>query len=220
MKTPHVRCRQIPVWRPSMTELGQTDDPRELVKGDPAAIEENARVLRARADRAEWAADGLKAIDSGSWEGDAAKVFHEKFSYEPGKWLTAANCLQAGAAAIEDYAGTLRWAQGQAAEAIRLWSQAGQATQQAQVKHQAAAEEAAAHNQPVPPFTDPGAADRQAAQETLSRARIQVDQAGDIASEILRGETAPSPQESSWHAEIGKRFRTPGPQSPMAQPML
>lgn len=122
-----------------MAELGYTRDPRELVEGDPAAIEDNARVLRARAERAAHAGEGLRAIDSGFWEGPAAQAFHQRFSYEPGKWFTAATSLEAGAEEVEGYAGTLRWAQDQAAEAIRLWDRGEAATQRACAAHEAAA---------------------------------------------------------------------------------
>ncbi|TNC23745.1 hypothetical protein FG385_20505 [Amycolatopsis alkalitolerans] len=100
-----------------MAELGQTQDPTELVKGKPDAIEENVRVLHARADRAGRAAEGLKAIDTGAWQGPAARAFHDKFSYEPGKWYDAADSLLSAADALDYYASTLRWAQAQAVEA-------------------------------------------------------------------------------------------------------
>lgn len=154
-------------------------------------------MLRARARSAEHAADGLRAIDTGSWQGAAARAFHEKFSYEPGKWLTAADCLDAGANALDNYADTLRWAQRQAGEAIHQWNRAERATQ----RHKQAVADAAAHNEPPPPFSDPGADGRQAARDTLARARTQLDEAGDIATGVLRGETRPAPEESSWFEE-------------------
>ncbi|BBH66684.1 hypothetical protein ACTI_33690 [Actinoplanes sp. OR16] len=106
-----------------MTELGRTSDPRSLVPGDPDAVSGAAAVLRRRASSAGEAGEGLRAIDTGAWTGAAAVRFREKFAYEPGRWFTAADAMQAGAGALDDYAATLRWAQGQAAEAIRLWGQ-------------------------------------------------------------------------------------------------
>lgn len=151
-----------------MTELGETDDPRQLVPGNPETIEENVRVLRGSANSAEHAADGLKAIDSGSWQGAAARAFHDKFSYEPGRWLTATDCLESGATALDNYADTLRWAQRQAREAIHLWHKAEQATRQAQARHEQEVAESTAQNQPAPPFVDPGDEDRQAARSAQS----------------------------------------------------
>lgn len=186
-----------------MAELGQTRNPRELVPGDPDAIEENARVLRTRAASTDDAGEGLRAIDTGSWEGPAARAFHDKFSYEPGKWFTAADALQAGAGALGDYTATLRWAQTQAAEAIRLWNQGEAATQQAVAEHDTALAQAGAQNQPAPPFTDPGEADRQAARETLSRARRQLAEAGDVAAATLHTKASAAPEKSSWLDDVG-----------------
>ena len=118
-----------------MAELGETRDPVALIPGKPEAIEENARVLQARAAEAGDAADGLKAIDTGARQGPAASAFHDKFSYEPGKWYAAADSLQAASGALNDHASTLRWAQAQAAEAISLWNQGQAATQQAKASH-------------------------------------------------------------------------------------
>jgi hypothetical protein len=149
-----------------MTELGETRDPRALVPGDPDAIAANAVALRQRAADAGNAGDGLRSIDTGAWTGPAAERFHDKFSYEPGRWFTAADAMQAGAGGLDDYVATLRWAQGQAADAIRLWN-AGQAvTQQARSRYESAP--------PTTPFQDPGEADRSSAQQMLTTARDQV----------------------------------------------
>ncbi|MET8847757.1 putative T7SS-secreted protein [Amycolatopsis sp. NPDC004625] len=189
-----------------MAELGQTQVPAALVPGKPEAVEENARVLRARADQAGRASEGLKAIDTGAWEGPAAHAFHDKFSYEPSKWYKAADALLAAADALEHYAITLRWAQGQAAEAIASWAKAETITRQAQVKH----DQDAASGQPVPPFVDPGAAIRQAARDTLDRARGQLGEVGDVVAGAIRDATEGAPQASSWLDDVGNFFADAG----------
>ena len=181
-----------------MAELGGTHDPRALVPGGPDAVAENARVLRARAQAAGDAGDGLRSIDTGAWSGPAAQRFHEKFSYEPGRWFTAGDAMQAGAGALDDYAATLRWAQGQAAEAIRLWDAGEAATRQAQ-----AAYDAAAAHADLPPFEDPGEAARSQAQTVLASARDQVMAAGRVASGTLRDKAALAPEKSSWLGDVG-----------------
>lgn len=186
-----------------MAELGETQDPTALVPGKPEAIEENARVLRARADRANWAGEGLQAINTGSWQGPAAQAFHDKFSSEPGKWFAAGDALESGASVLEDYASTLRWAQAQALEAIQQWNQGNAATQQAQAAQETAAAQATAAQQPVPAFTDPGESSRQAARDTLNRARAQLTEAGDLASGTLRGQASAAPEQSSWIDDVG-----------------
>ncbi|GAA5151967.1 putative T7SS-secreted protein [Amycolatopsis dongchuanensis] len=182
-----------------MAELGDTQDPAALIPGKPEAIEENARVLRARADEADNAAQGLLAVDTGSWEGPASRAFHDKFSYEPRKWFAAADALGSAADALENYAATLRWAQTQAGEAIARWNQGQAATARATAEHN----QAVANNQPTPPFTDPGAGDRDAARALLARARSQLAEAGDTAADALRDGTAAAPEKSSWLDDVG-----------------
>ena len=162
-----------------MAELGETQDPRQLVPGKPEAIDENVRVLRARGDRANQAGEGLLAIDTGAWQGPAAREFQDKFSYEPGKWFGAADALSGAADVLAQYADTLRWAQSQAVEAIDLWNRGQAATQQARAEHDTAVAQATANNQAAPPFTDPGESSRQAARDVLNRARSQLNEAGD-----------------------------------------
>lgn len=186
-----------------MAELGETQDPTQLVEGKPEAIEENARVLAARAERANWAAEGLQDIDTGAWEGPGADAFHEKFSYEPAKWFDAADALQAGGDALTDYASTLRWAQAQATEAVAQWNQGQAATQQAQAAHDTAAAQAAAQNQSAPPFTDPGEASRQTARDILNRARAQLSEVGQLTAATLRAKTQDAPEEPDWLDDLG-----------------
>ncbi|WIX76659.1 hypothetical protein QRX50_35150 [Amycolatopsis carbonis] len=193
-----------------MAELGETQDPAALIPGKPEAIEENARVLQARAGEAGNAADGLKAIDTGAWQGPAASAFHDKFSYEPGKWYAAADSLQAASGALNDHASTLRWAQAQAAEAISLWNQGQATTQQAKASHDHAAAQAAANNQPPPPFTDPGESQRQAAREKLNRARAQLTDSGNITAQTLRDRAGQAPQKSSWLDDVGDTLAQAG----------
>src|SRR3954465_3619774 len=125
-----------------MTELGGTSDPRALIPGDPDALAGKADVLRDRAGQAGEGGEGLRRIDTGSWTGTAAQRFHEKFAYEPGRWFTAADAMQAAAGALDDYVSTLRWAQGQAADAIQLWETGEAQTRQAWAQHEKAAQQA------------------------------------------------------------------------------
>jgi hypothetical protein len=173
------------------------------VPGDPNAIAENAVALRSRAKAAGDAGEGLRAVDTGAWSGAAAERFHEKFSYEPGKWFTAADAMQAGGGALDDYVATLRWAQGQAAEAVRLWNQGDAATDRARAQYESTASQAAAAGQSPPPFSDPGTADRTQAQSILVAARAQTASAGRIAARTLQDKAALAPEKSGWLDEVG-----------------
>lgn len=187
----------------TVAELGETGDPTHLVPGKPEAIDENSRVLRARAGSAGEAADGLKSIDTGAWQGSAADAFGDKFSYEPAKWYAAADALQAAAGALSDYAETLRWGQAQAVEAVALWNQGQAATQQAKTTHEIAVAQATVNNQPAPAFVDPGEENRQAARDLFNRARAQVADVGNVTAETLREKMQYAPQESSWLDDVG-----------------
>ena len=189
-----------------MAELGETHDPRALVPGDAAAIAQNAVALRARAKAAWNAGDGLRAIDTGAWSGPAAQRFHEKFSYEPGRWFSAGDAMQAGAGALDDYTATLRWAQGQAAEAIRLWDAGEAATQRAKAEY----DTAAAHATNLPPFEDPGEATRSQASSLLATARNQVTSAARAASGTLGDKASLAPEKSSWLDDVGDFFHDVG----------
>lgn len=192
-----------------MAELGETTDPRSLIPGSPDAIVENARVLRGRAQATADTGEGLKRIDTGTWRGPAADAFHDKFSYEPVKWLQAGDSLDTGAVVLEAYAETLRWAQGQAGEAIRQWEQGQNATAAAKSQHDQEIAQAEAQNQAnaasgnparvqAAPLRDPGEAIRQAAQDTLNRAREQLIEAGDRTAATLRAESAAAPKHRNW----------------------
>jgi hypothetical protein len=197
-----------------MAELGETDDPTALIPGNPAAIDENARVLEIRAQAATTAGDGLGKIDTGSWTGQAEQHFHDKFSYEPAKWLSAGDSLDAASEALTGYATTLRWAQSQAGDAIRLWNQGQAATQTAKAQYNEVVMSANTQNQTnagignpariqVPPFSDPGEPTRQAARDTLTRARQQLTEAGDRAAESISEEAGGAPKDSSWLDDVG-----------------
>jgi hypothetical protein len=188
-----------------MAELGQTRYPSQLVPGDPGAIDQNVVAIRGRGQAMEDAANGLKRIDSGAWVGAAGDAFRDKFSYEPGRWFQAGDTFEATAAALANYVETLRWAQGQAGEAIHLWDEGEAATQQAKDAHNRAVIDAETKAQAgvptvVPPFSDPGEAKRQAARDTLNRARQQLTEAGDQAALAIRAEGDKAPEQSTWDA--------------------
>ncbi|EMD23487.1 hypothetical protein B0293_01035 [Amycolatopsis azurea DSM 43854] len=159
--------------------------------------------MKSRGDSAAAAAEGLRAIDTGAWEGPAGQAFHEKFSYEPNKWFDAADALHRANELVVGFAGTLQWAQGQAREAIAAWDRAQQVSQRAKAEHEAAAKAAAENQQPIPPFSDPGEAGRQAARDILNAARAQLDSAGTSVSGFLNGEAEGAPQSSSWLDDAG-----------------
>ncbi|MDQ3154012.1 MAG: hypothetical protein M3R63_20615 [Actinomycetota bacterium] len=196
-----------------MAELGQTTDARLLIPGEPDVIDDNVIAIRGRGETMGLAGDSLKKINTDAWSGEAGDAFRDRFSYEPARWHHGSDAFEATTAALEGYVDTLRWAQGQATEAIRLWTAGEAATQQAISAHNAAVDMANRQNQVnaaagdpavvrVPPFSDPGEAGRQAARDVLGRARQQLTEAGDRASEIIRAEGDKAPEQSTWDAIV------------------
>ncbi len=114
-----------------MADLGQTNDPKALIPGDSGSIAHTESALREYGDFLHIAGEGLSRINtSDGWSGEAADAFHKVFHGQPGKWLQAGDAFHDAAGALGSYASTLDWAQGEAADALRLWS-AGEANQQA-----------------------------------------------------------------------------------------
>ncbi|MFD7322198.1 putative T7SS-secreted protein [Streptomyces sp. NPDC059875] len=125
---------------PGEKQLGQTEEANELVHGNPAKILESAGHLKDFRTAFEKVGQGMRKVDSSNWKGMGGDSFREKFGVHPTKWLHAADACENAAAALEAYADTVKWAQGQANEAIDLYRKGMQAAEKAK----AAAEEAKA----------------------------------------------------------------------------
>ncbi|WP_328608798.1 hypothetical protein OG943_06665 [Amycolatopsis sp. NBC_00345] len=195
-----------------MSELGQTSDPKALIPGDSAAVFENVRVLKGRANTVTSVGDALKRIDTGSWTGPASDKFQEDHQTEVPRWLEGSDSFRNAAQALEDFANTLAWAQGQASEAIAKWQQGDTATAQAKVAHDRAVTDAETktranqqNGDPTvvqsPAFTDPGEAQRQEAREILGRARQQLQDVGNGCAGTLRLEASLAPQDSQKQSD-------------------
>ena len=100
--------------------LDDTDDPRALVPGDVAALSATASSLRTLAGALEGTGTGLRRIDVGDFRGLAATAYDAFHSDHVRDWLRAADAFSLGARALDDYAGTVHWAQARAAEAVAL----------------------------------------------------------------------------------------------------
>jgi RHS repeat-associated protein len=204
-------------------QLGQTTDPAELIHGDPAALEQAASRLRTFSGAFGETADGLEGIDTGDWTGAAADAFRAKYAPQPGKWRNASTASVRAAGALESFAGTVTWAQGQAREAIALYAAGQRATASAvsayndQVAAYNTAAQAydaklAAAQNPGPrpvkpgPFTDPGAGMRERAQQILAAARAERDRAGADAAGVVSSATDLAPAEPGFWSQLGDDF--------------
>ena len=106
-------------------ELGESADPRALVRGDPAAVRETAERLAALAAGCAATAGGLDAIGVRGWSGAAASAFRERHAELSARWSRAAAAFRSAAQAWERFGIELVAAQELAAAAVARFSTAG-----------------------------------------------------------------------------------------------
>jgi hypothetical protein len=191
-------------------ELGTTQDPKALVPGSVETVEADAATLTARAKTLDGVAGALKKVDIASWWGPAASSFQSAFAKEPPKWRGVADILDEAAAAMVRHAGTLSSAQGKAADAIAKWNAGEKATADWETaKAQEVCEVPSLGPAPISfDSADPGAAQREEAQEILDDARKQVHNSGMEAARLMASMADLKPPhggttESDWFGAEG-----------------
>ncbi|MEX2973132.1 putative T7SS-secreted protein [Streptomyces sp. C184] len=199
-------------------QLGESDDPKELIHGDVAKINESAGHLKDFYAAFERVGQGIRKLDAGSWKGKAADSFHEKFDVHPKQWMRTADACEAAWKALDSYAETVSWAQKKAQEAIDAWQAAENKSKKAfdAYRHQVdtynakadaynAARDQGSDPGPKPDkpgdFHDPGNQGREAAQEILKNARSQRNEAAEKAQHALKGALEHAPQAPKFTTE-------------------
>ncbi|MET9437992.1 putative T7SS-secreted protein [Streptomyces sp. NPDC006551] len=183
-------------------QLGQTQEANELIHGKPDKLREVAAHLRDFHRAFDQVGRGMRTLDSSGWKGESGNAFRAKLAMEPTKWLHAADACETAGSALTRYAETVVWAQGKAKEAIELYKR-GEETSKKAVDayngkvdtYNAAVKEGRDPGPRPEPFTDPGKAEREQAQETLKEARRQRDEAASAAEKAVRAALAHAPQE-------------------------
>ncbi|MFD9906348.1 WXG100 family type VII secretion target [Streptomyces sp. NPDC059063] len=190
-------------------QLGETEEANELVHGNPGAIRASAGHLKDFAKAFDKVGGGMRSLDSSHWRGEAARTFREKFAVHPAKWLHAADACEEAGQALSTYADTVKWAQGQAKDAVDLYKKGKQSSDRAVEAYN---KRVHAYNaaimldkDPGPrpeAFEDPGTADMERAQEILAEARRQRDEAGRVAAAVVRAALTHAPAEPPPLARI------------------
>ncbi|SDK09276.1 putative T7SS-secreted protein [Streptomyces indicus] len=187
---------------PGEQQLGQTEDPDELVHGNPEKIRASAKHLKDFHAAFDKVADGMRKVDSSGWAGEGAEAFRKKFGVHPAKWAHAADACEKAGAALSAYADTVKWAQGQAKEAIELYKKGKKTSDDAVTAYNQRVDaynaKLKANEDPGPrpePFKDPGKADITKAQEKLAEARKQRNTAGAEAQSKVKAALAHAPAE-------------------------
>ncbi|MFE9304838.1 putative T7SS-secreted protein [Streptomyces sp. NPDC006856] len=195
-------------------DLGQTEDKTKLIYGSPSEIRSTATHLRTLQGSFDKVGSGLKGVDSSAIKGQAADAFRDSVSIEPPKWFKAADAFEKAAGALDSFAGTVEWAQGQAQTAIDKWKAGTKASEEARDAYNAKAD---TYNKAVdaynakpaddrdpstlPPkpgaFKDPGTGRMEEAQELLAEARKQRNTAAETARKAVtaaRDSAPPKPR--------------------------
>ncbi|MCA6095043.1 DUF6531 domain-containing protein [Streptomyces sp. SCA3-4] len=182
-------------------QLGQSEDPKQLVHGDVGQIEATVTHLRNFHRSFNGTHDALRQVRATGWKGEGADAFTTAFVEQPKKWAQAADAFDAAARALESYAHTVTWAQSQAREAIQLWKRGHEANKRAIDDYNA---QAIAYNLKLSHAQDPGPrpekpgkpgkADMEEAQRLLADARRQRDAAADTAKSAIEGAVANAPK--------------------------
>lgn len=183
-----------------MDELRVGATPRELIPGDVEAILGLARRLRDIAFGCMEAADQLRGLKAGDWQGEAAEAFADALDQEPDKYARAAEAFGDAAFAVERYAATLEEAQHDARRAIALFEEATARHAQAEAAAEVARGSAV---ETVPPVeAETIETDILRARALLDDARERVRHGADIASRQLSDAAEAAPNKPGW----GSRF--------------
>ncbi|MBT2492121.1 RHS domain-containing protein [Streptomyces sp. ISL-96] len=201
-------------------QLGESEDPKELIHGSAPAIEARASHLADFGKAFETVGQGLRGLDSGAWQGKAGDAFREKFGMQPPAWLKAADSCEEAGKALKAYGEAVSWAQGQALAAIEAYKSAQRASESAAKAYDA---QVAQYNQaatqynkvaatggdpgpkPTEPgdFQDPGVAARERAQEILTEARRQRTEAARDAYVRVKQALEQAPQKPGLSDRLG-----------------
>ncbi|MET7286175.1 putative T7SS-secreted protein [Streptomyces sp. NPDC005573] len=198
---------------PGEQQLGESDDPKDLVHGDHGQIVETAKHLTDFSTAFEKVSSGLKRVDSSGWKGEGGDAFRDKLGMHPARWLHAADACQTASGALQSYAETVKWAQGQAKDAIALYEK-GKHTSEAAVtaynkRIDAYNAKIKADEDPGPEpeaFHDPGKSDIAAAREKLGEARKQRNTAAATANAKVKEALAHAPAEPPPLDRLGNDF--------------
>ncbi len=187
---------------PGERQLGQSEEANELIHGNPGRIRESAKHLKDFQAAFDKVGTGMKKVDASGWQGEGGDAFRKKFGVHPTKWLHAADACETAAGALDFYADTVTWAQGQAQDAIELYRKSKQASEQAKAAHEQRIEvytaKIKADQEPGPdpgPLDDPGKAGIKAARDLLAEARRQRNAAASDAQSKVKAALAHAPAE-------------------------
>ncbi|MEW1753287.1 putative T7SS-secreted protein [Streptomyces angustmyceticus] len=209
-------------------QLGETEDPKELVHGDVEKIHETASHLKDFSAAFDRVAGGMRKLGSGRhWSGKAADAFREKFDMHPKQWMHAADACDDASKALKSYAETVSWAQGKASDAIDKYRKAQQAAERARSEYESAYDgyrerysayaylasrgtDAGPEPQAPAEPGDVGKEGREAAEDMLKSARSQRNEAAERARNSIKAALAHAPQKPAMTELAGAALKDGG----------
>ena len=183
-------------------ELGETEDPTELVRGEPAAIGHAAEQLRQLGDSIGQTGDALRQVDVADWTGRSADAFRAEFDQQPKLWWDGSDAMHASAGVLDTWFHEVSAAQAKAADAVAQWRQADTEERSKKSAWNALSNEAKKNT----PLVDTWSALRDAARETLRGARTQRDNAANSAVSGLSAATESAPTEPPFTERMAANY--------------
>ncbi|UGT62567.1 putative T7SS-secreted protein [Nocardia asteroides] len=180
-------------------QLGETQDPKELVRGEPEAIGEAAGTLTDMAAAVELTGQGLRAIDAGEWTGEGREGFDAAYDPQPQLWFDAADAFTDAASTLVEWGYAVETAQRGAADAIAEWNAAiAEENRQKTWWNSLPAE-----TQAETPLVDTWSGRYRAALDMLERARTHRNTAAEQAGTAIETATETAPTEPPFTSRMG-----------------
>ncbi|MBO1336643.1 putative T7SS-secreted protein [Streptomyces sp. VRA16 Mangrove soil] len=201
-------------------DLGQTDDKTKLIYGSADTLLARARQLRDFQKAFDTTGNGIKGLSSDELKGEAADALRIAVGKQPPQWFTGADACEKAAGALESFAGTVVWAQGQAQTAIDKWKQGTKASEDAADAHRKKVDDfnkavdkynaqpadkrdpSSLPPRPAATFDDPGKKLMQDAQDILSEARKQRNTSAATAASAVRAARDLAPKKPSYAEQL------------------
>ncbi|MCH1865405.1 putative T7SS-secreted protein [Nocardioides sp. CFH 31398] len=179
-------------------ELGETEDPKEIVPGEPGQVRTAATTFTDEGERMTRIGVSLAGLSAPSWEGGAAETFNAAFPDSIKPWSEIGGDAKSAGRALSDHAGVLGAAQAKAQQAIEKYKAGKEAQARALAEHNAAVDAYNAnlgstgtlgggggHLAPPGAFHDPGIERMREAQEMVEEAREQVKESVETTTTAL-----------------------------------
>lgn len=183
-------------------ELGETADPKELIRGEPSKIQEVADHLGKIGTAIDQTGDALRKIDVADWSGEASTAFHDEFAKQPKLWWDGADAMGKAKTALDAWFHEVTAGQAKAADAIAKWEAADREERDRKNAWNTQTDE----QREGKTLTDTWTSIRNDAHAILDGARTQRDNAANTAVAAITAATETAPTEPPFLSRWGSNF--------------